>query len=116
MFNRYRQQLSPTVKYWVFLLGIIGVIFVVILGSFAFMTLGRTGYLEALTYIVFVIAGALLAMSDGLLVTSAVLGSQSVDFEALTLPSGVYLYRITAQSTGDRPETFTALKKMVLMK
>jgi len=35
---------------------------VVILGSFAFMTLGRTGYLEALTYIVFVIGGALLAI------------------------------------------------------
>jgi hypothetical protein len=43
-------------------------------------------------------------------------GSQAVDFEALSLPSGVYLYRITAQSTGDRPETFTSLKKMVLMK
>jgi signal transduction histidine kinase len=35
---------------------------VVILGSFAFMTLGRTGYLEALTYIVFAIGGALLAV------------------------------------------------------
>jgi hypothetical protein len=35
---------------------------VVVLGSFAFMMLGRTGYLEALTYIVFVIAGVLLAI------------------------------------------------------
>jgi signal transduction histidine kinase len=35
---------------------------VVILGSFAFMTLGRTGYLEALIYIVFVLAGVLLAI------------------------------------------------------
>jgi hypothetical protein len=43
-------------------------------------------------------------------------GSQSVDFDALALPSGVYLYRITARSIGDRPETFTALKKMILMK
>jgi len=34
VFNRYRQHLSPAVKYWIFLLGIIGVIFVVILGSF----------------------------------------------------------------------------------
>lgn len=34
MFNRYRQHLSPAVKYWVFLLGIIGIIFLVILGSF----------------------------------------------------------------------------------
>ena len=34
MLNHYRQRLSPAVKYWVFLLGIIGVIFVVILGSF----------------------------------------------------------------------------------
>jgi signal transduction histidine kinase len=45
--------------YSVFLMLMLGV---VILGSFAFMTLGRTGYLEALTYIVFVIAGALLAI------------------------------------------------------
>jgi signal transduction histidine kinase len=44
--------------YSVFLMLMLGV---VILGSFAFMTLGRTGYLEALTYIVFVIAGLLLA-------------------------------------------------------
>jgi signal transduction histidine kinase len=45
--------------YSVFLMLMLGV---VILGSFTFMTLGRTGYLEALTYIVFVIAGALLAI------------------------------------------------------
>jgi signal transduction histidine kinase len=45
--------------YSVFLMLMLGV---VILGSFAFMTLGRTGYLEALTYIVFVIGGALLAI------------------------------------------------------
>lgn len=45
--------------YSVFLMLMLGV---VILGSFAFMTLGSTGYLEALTYIVFVIAGILLAI------------------------------------------------------
>jgi signal transduction histidine kinase len=45
--------------YSVFLMLMLGV---VILGSFAFMTLGSTGYLEALTYIVFVIAGTLLAI------------------------------------------------------
>jgi signal transduction histidine kinase len=45
--------------YSVFLMLMLGV---VILGSFAFMTLGRTGYLEALIYIVFVIAGILLAI------------------------------------------------------
>lgn len=45
--------------YSIFLMLMLGV---VILGSFAFMTLGRTGYLEALTYIVFVIAGILLAI------------------------------------------------------
>jgi signal transduction histidine kinase len=45
--------------YSVFLMLMLGV---VILGSFAFMTLGRTGYLQALTYIVFVIAGILLAI------------------------------------------------------
>ena len=45
--------------YSVFVMLMLGVL---ILGSFAFMTLGRTGYLEALTYIVFVIGGALLAI------------------------------------------------------
>jgi hypothetical protein len=35
---------------------------VVVLGSFAFMTLGRTGYLQALTYIVFGLAAFLLAI------------------------------------------------------
>ncbi|MGH8720595.1 MAG: ATP-binding protein, partial [Burkholderiales bacterium] len=45
--------------YSVFLMLMLGV---VVLGSFAFMTLGRTGYLESLTYIVFVIAGVLLAV------------------------------------------------------
>jgi signal transduction histidine kinase len=45
--------------YSVFLMLMLGV---VILGSFAFMTLGRTGYLQSLTYIVFVIAGILLAI------------------------------------------------------
>jgi len=45
--------------YSVFLMLVLGV---VVLGSFAFMTLGRTGYLQALTYIVFVIAGIVLAI------------------------------------------------------
>ena len=45
--------------YSVFVMLMLGVL---ILGSFSFMTLGRTGYLEALTYIVFVIGGALLAI------------------------------------------------------
>jgi hypothetical protein len=45
--------------YSIFLMLMLGV---VILGSFAFMTLGRTGYLQSLTYIVFVIAGILLAI------------------------------------------------------
>jgi hypothetical protein len=45
--------------YSIFLMLMLGV---VILGSFAFMTLGRTGYLEALIYIVFVIASILLAI------------------------------------------------------
>ncbi len=43
--------------YSIFLMLVLGV---VILGSFAFMTLGRTSYLQALTYIVFVIAGIVL--------------------------------------------------------
>lgn len=45
--------------YSVFLMLMLGV---VILGCFAFMMLGRTGYLEALTYIVFLIAGLLLVV------------------------------------------------------
>ncbi|MDH4093407.1 MAG: sensor histidine kinase [Betaproteobacteria bacterium] len=45
--------------YSVFLMLMLGV---VILGCFAFMMLGRTGYLQALTYIVFVIAAVLLAI------------------------------------------------------
>ncbi|HEX5093494.1 MAG TPA: ATP-binding protein [Burkholderiales bacterium] len=45
--------------YSVFLMLMLGV---VILGCFAFMMLGRTGYLEALTYIVFIIAGLLLVV------------------------------------------------------
>jgi len=40
--------------YSIFLMLVLGV---VILGSFTFMTLGRTNYLEALTYTVFIIAG-----------------------------------------------------------
>ncbi len=45
--------------YSIFLMLMLGV---VILGSFAFMTLGQIGYLQSLTYIVFVIAGGLLAI------------------------------------------------------
>jgi hypothetical protein len=45
--------------YSIFVMLVLGV---VVLGSFAFMTLGRTGYLQALTYIVFVLAGFLLAI------------------------------------------------------
>jgi len=45
--------------YSVFLMLMLGV---VILGCFAFMMLGRTGYLEALTYIVFIIAALLLVV------------------------------------------------------
>jgi signal transduction histidine kinase len=39
------------------------VMMVVVLGSFTFMTLGRTPYLEALTYTVFLTAGALLLVA-----------------------------------------------------
>lgn len=45
--------------YSIFLMLMLGV---VVLGSFAFMTLGQIGYLQSLTYIVFVIAGGLLAI------------------------------------------------------
>ena len=43
--------------YSIFLMLVLGVI---VLGSFTFMMLGRTAYLEALTYTVFLIAGAVL--------------------------------------------------------
>ena len=45
--------------YSIFLMLVLGV---VILGSFTFMTLGRTDYLEALTYTVFLIAGTVFAI------------------------------------------------------
>jgi len=45
--------------YSVFLMLVLGV---VVLGGFTFMTLGRTSYLEALTYTVFAIAGAVLVI------------------------------------------------------
>jgi hypothetical protein len=47
-------------------------------------------------------------------------GSQSVDFDASALPSGVYFYRITAQSLNDdgvaNGQIFTQVKKMMLIK
>jgi len=45
--------------YSVFVMLVLGI---VILGSFTFMTLGRTSYLQALTYTVFVIAGMVLLL------------------------------------------------------
>ncbi|MGH8750038.1 MAG: hypothetical protein ACREU5_13150, partial [Burkholderiales bacterium] len=45
--------------YSVFVMLLLGI---VILGSFTFMTLGRTSYLQALTYTVFVIAGMVLVL------------------------------------------------------
>jgi hypothetical protein len=47
-------------------------------------------------------------------------GTQEVDFDASQLASGVYLYRIVAESISDdniaTGEVFTQVKKMVLMK
>ncbi|MBI1802970.1 MAG: T9SS type A sorting domain-containing protein [Ignavibacteriae bacterium] len=48
-------------------------------------------------------------------------GTQEVDFDASSLPSGVYFYRIVAQGIGDGVEgtigqSFTSVKKMVVMK
>ncbi|MBI1803727.1 MAG: hypothetical protein HY033_13405, partial [Ignavibacteriae bacterium] len=45
---------------------------------------------------------------------------QTVDFDASTLSSGVYIYRIVAEGLDDDGnvigQTFTQTKKMVLMK
>ena len=43
-------------------------------------------------------------------------GNQSVEFDAANLTSGIYLYKITAQGTGDAKQQFQAIKKMVLLK
>ena len=45
-------------------------------------------------------------------------GSQQVEFNATNFASGVYLYRITAESVSEEgvKSTFTSVKKMVLMK
>jgi hypothetical protein len=48
-------------------------------------------------------------------------GSQSVEFDANNLPSGVYFYRITAQGLGDPEEgiagqKYVSVKKMILVK
>lgn len=43
-------------------------------------------------------------------------GPQSVEFEASSLPSGVYLYRITALPSNEAFPGYSAVRKMVLMK
>ncbi|HYQ87596.1 MAG TPA: T9SS type A sorting domain-containing protein, partial [Bacteroidota bacterium] len=47
-------------------------------------------------------------------------GNQSVDFDASNLPSGVYFYRISAQSLNDdgvsTGQVFKQVKKMMLVK
>ena len=47
-------------------------------------------------------------------------GSQSIDFDASTLPSGVYFYRVVAQQVNDdglqTGQYFTSTKKMMLLK
>jgi hypothetical protein len=45
-------------------------------------------------------------------------GMQAIDFNAANYASGVYLYRITAETMNDNgiAHTFTSVKKMVLIK
>jgi hypothetical protein len=45
-------------------------------------------------------------------------GAQELSFDATNFSSGVYLYRITAESVNEDgiSNTFTSVKKMVLMK
>ena len=95
--------------YSVFLMLMLGV---VILGSFAFMTLGRTGYLEALTYIVFVIAGALLAIGLALNPRTGYAGFNvfvSRYLFSIGLPIEQWLQVLARLSQADsRPERFLA--------
>jgi len=43
-------------------------------------------------------------------------GEQSVQFDASRLTSGVYFYRITAESMGGDRQTFQAVRRMTLLK
>lgn len=55
-----------------------------------------------------------------LLSREAMDGSQEIDFDANNLPSGVYFYHLVAEGIpdeeGDALQTFTAVKKMLLLK
>jgi len=43
-------------------------------------------------------------------------GEQSVEFDAASLPSGIYFYRIVALRSEDNQPVYNAMKKMVLVK
>jgi len=43
-------------------------------------------------------------------------GDQSVDFNAMSLTSGVYFYRVSGQSIEDETQQFSSIKRMVLLK
>ncbi len=43
-------------------------------------------------------------------------GEQSVEFNAIHLPSGIYFYKINAQGSGENQQQFQAIKRMVLVK
>ena len=43
-------------------------------------------------------------------------GSFAVDFNAGTHASGVYIYKLTADGDGMKSQTFTNVKKMILMR
>lgn len=94
--------------YSVFLMLLLGV---VVLGSFAFMTLKRTEYLEALTYTVFLTAGAVLLV--GLAWNPRAGGGLSVFFArylfSIGLPVEKWLRFLAELSQSEpRPERFLA--------
>jgi len=43
-------------------------------------------------------------------------GDQSIAFNALNFSSGVYFYKVTAQSTSDQTQHYTSVKRMILLK
>ncbi|MBA4312556.1 MAG: hypothetical protein C0417_07990 [Chlorobiaceae bacterium] len=43
-------------------------------------------------------------------------GEQSVDFDASTLTSGIYFYKIDAQGTGEKQQQIHAVRRMILVK
>jgi len=103
--------------YSVFVMLVLGI---VILGSFTFMTLGRTPYLQALTYTVFVIAGMLLVIGLAWGPRTGYAGLNifvSRYLFSIGLPAEKWLYFLAELSQVEtRPERFLAESVAALMR